>query len=308
MGIAVHRNNDSRACGAKTTVVGQKKVFVNGELASVLGDPNTHSGGSLNASNNDGSVYINNKPVVLLGSSASPDKLCPIPPHCGPTATSASEDVFACGGGKVEPIGSEVTYSVRTNNGSASSRRNPPSNSAPSTTDNSAYTGGAKKGEPDYVSIDKLENDPDWKRKLDEMQVKYPGLTREEIYSIVQGESSFNKRAVNPSGATGLFQFIPSTLTTINNKYGTSYTTAKIQNMSAAQQLQVYDQYLEIYNYNSNMGLGIIQAAPKYRYKQPNFEVYAPGTPAYRQNPPWRGPDGRITVQSINDYYNRFRN
>lgn len=114
-GIAIHRDTDSRACGASTTVNGQgkNKVFVNGLLASVKDDPNTHGGGTLNASNNDGTVYVNDKLVVLLGSSAKPDKLCPIPPHCGPTATGASSDVFACGGGKVEPIGSDTSYSVR---------------------------------------------------------------------------------------------------------------------------------------------------------------------------------------------------
>lgn len=100
MNIPVHRDSDSRACGASTSVTGQGNVYVNNKLASVQGDPNTHGGGGLAASNNDGTVYINGKKVVLQGSSASPDALCPPigGAHCGPTATSASGDVFACGG------------------------------------------------------------------------------------------------------------------------------------------------------------------------------------------------------------------
>jgi uncharacterized Zn-binding protein involved in type VI secretion len=98
--IPVHRNTDSRSCGAATTVSGQGNVYVNNLLASVQGDPNTHGGGSLSASNNDGTVYVNGIKVVLQGSSASPDALCPPigGAHCAPSASSASGNVFACGG------------------------------------------------------------------------------------------------------------------------------------------------------------------------------------------------------------------
>lgn len=315
-GTAIHRNNDSRACGASTIVSGQRKVFVNGELASVIGDPNSHGGGRLSASNNDGTVYINNALVVLLGSSASADKLCPPlgPPHCNPSATSASPDVYACGGGKVEPIGSDTSYEVSSNGGSSSGNRSggrntsQRDNGAPNTDNIPQNTGGATKVPPDYTSISALESDPAWKRKLDEMQTKYPGLTREEVYSIIQGESRFDKKAkASNSSATGLFQFTEGALKTLNNRYGTSYTTGKIQNMSPVEQLEVYDKYLESYDYNSNMGLGIIQAAPAFRNRPPSFEVYAVGSDKWIANPPWRGPDGKITVQSINDYYDRFR-
>lgn len=101
MNTPVHRNTDSRVCGASTTVTGQSTVYVNGLLASVQGDPNTHSGGSLGATVNDGTVYVNGKKLVLKGSSASPDALNPPlgAPHTNPKATQGSPDVFACGGG-----------------------------------------------------------------------------------------------------------------------------------------------------------------------------------------------------------------
>lgn len=102
MTIPVHRNSDSRSCGASTNVAGQGNVYVNGLLASVQGDPNTHGGGALGATNNDGTVFVNGILVNLLGSDASPDALCPIPggSHCNPKASQASPNVFACHGPK----------------------------------------------------------------------------------------------------------------------------------------------------------------------------------------------------------------
>jgi len=96
----VHRNSDSRNCGATTIVKGQKNVFVNGKLASVQGDPNSHGKGELTASVNDGTIFINNKKVVLKGSSAAPDLLYQPQghPHGNPKSVGASPNVFASGG------------------------------------------------------------------------------------------------------------------------------------------------------------------------------------------------------------------
>jgi len=91
---AIHRNTDSRACGASTVVAGQNTVFANDLLVSVNGDPNSHGSGALSASCHD--VYVNNILVVDLGDSAAPDLLCPTlnGPHCAPSATSASSNVY----------------------------------------------------------------------------------------------------------------------------------------------------------------------------------------------------------------------
>jgi hypothetical protein len=87
---AVHRNTDSRACGASTNVAGQSTVYVNNKLCSVNNDPNSHGGGNLKADNPD--VYVNNKLVVIQGNGAAPDDKCPLPggSHCDPNATSGS--------------------------------------------------------------------------------------------------------------------------------------------------------------------------------------------------------------------------
>jgi uncharacterized Zn-binding protein involved in type VI secretion len=94
---AVHRNNDARACGAKTKSQGQKTVYIGGERVAVKGDPNTHGKGNLKASINPGTVFINGLPMVVVGSDAEPDDYCPISgaPHCNPKATGGASDVFA---------------------------------------------------------------------------------------------------------------------------------------------------------------------------------------------------------------------
>jgi uncharacterized Zn-binding protein involved in type VI secretion len=89
---AVHRDGDTRVCGAKTISKGQSTVYVNNKLASVKDDPNTHGGGQLKADVGAGTVFVNNKPLVGLGSNASPDRRRG-PPHENPKATSASGDV-----------------------------------------------------------------------------------------------------------------------------------------------------------------------------------------------------------------------
>ena len=69
MPYKAHRDTDSRACGAKTTVVGQSTCKVNNLLWSVDDDPNDHGAGDLDANSTD-KVFIENKPVVVH----TPDK------------------------------------------------------------------------------------------------------------------------------------------------------------------------------------------------------------------------------------------
>jgi hypothetical protein len=129
------------------------------------------------------------------------------------------------------------------------------------------------------------------------MKSKYPGLTDQQIYNVIGGESGFNFAAVNAdSGATGAFQFIPSTAASLG------YTTAQIQAMNPSEQLAVYDQYLASNKYQGGP-LGIMQAAPGYANRSGNTIVYAQGSAAWNQNPGWRSPSGQITVDSINAYY-----
>ena len=70
----VHRNTDSRTCGATTLVSGQSTVFANNLLVSVNADPNSHSAGALVAGSNhvyaENTLVVNNSPD---GSAADAD-------------------------------------------------------------------------------------------------------------------------------------------------------------------------------------------------------------------------------------------
>ena len=145
-----------------------------------------------------------------------------------------------------------------------------------------------------------LLKDDSFDRKLAEMEEKYPGLTRQEIFRTIKGESAFNPTATNPSGATGLFQFMPA----VAEELGTS--TDQILKMSPAEQLDLYDKYLSRWGYTGDVSLGVMQAAPAFANASPSTIVYEEGSAAWRQNPGWRPRDGGdITVASINNYYRR---
>jgi hypothetical protein len=153
----------------------------------------------------------------------------------------------------------------------------------------------------DQTSIAELENDPEWQAKLTEMEAKYPGLDRAQLYDIINGESNFNPQARNGNtDASGLFQFMPVPASEIG------YNVDQIAQMSPVQQLNVYDEYLDRWNYNGDNHLGMMQAAPAYASRSAGSVIYPVGSAAHRQNPGWRPANGgHITVQSINDYYNK---
>lgn len=311
MNTPVHRHSDARVCGATTIVSGQSNVYVNNLLASVLGDANTHGNGKLTATINDSTVYINNLKVVLKGSAATPDLKAPPfgPPHVNPKAVGASGDVFACGGGSggsyagspneamADPTGANLYPDPNAQTVAGDGTQLPRPTTDPGgedSFDQSTYSAA------DQTSIDELENNPEWQAKLTEMEAKYPGLTRGELYDIINGESNFRPDARNPSGASGLFQFMPQSASELG------YNADDIAQMSPVQQLDVYDQYLDRWNYNGNNHLGMMQAAPAYASRSPGSVIYPIGSAAHTQNPGWRPSNGgHITVQSINDYYNR---
>lgn len=160
------------------------------------------------------------------------------------------------------------------------------------------YGGGGGYSKKGSEGRKHLENNPAWMEQLTHMKNKYPGLSDDDLYRMIMGESGFNPQATNKSGASGLFQFMPATMEEI----GTSRN--EILGMDEVEQLKMYEKYLDRWQYSGGP-LGIMQAAPAHANKSQNFEVYNRGTKAYSQNPGWVGPDGRITVASINAYYNK---
>jgi len=91
---AIHRHDDSRACGA-TTVASQETVFAGTKAVAVDTDPNSNGGGAINASGTK-KVFIGGKLVSNVGDPAGADGLCPPlgGAHCGPSTTSGLETVI----------------------------------------------------------------------------------------------------------------------------------------------------------------------------------------------------------------------
>lgn len=146
-----------------------------------------------------------------------------------------------------------------------------------------------------------LTDDPAFMENLAYFQEKH-GVSDTELFNIIRGESAFNPKAQNKdTNAAGLFQFIPSTASELG------YTPEEILDMEPAEQLMVYDQYLDRWGYQGE-GLGIMQAAPAYRDAGDDDVIYDVGSAAWDVNPGWRaGGDGPITKASINNYYRRER-
>jgi len=166
----------------------------------------------------------------------------------------------------------------------------------------SARRGPLSSSERESIAV--LDADTEFQQELDLLTQRY-GVSREQVYGIIAGESGYNPGVVNQFGYSGLFQFGQPALDDINSRQGTNYTTRQIASMSPAQQTRVYSQYLDRWGYRNSSGLGVMQAAPAFGDRSGGTEVYAVNTSAWRNNPAWRGADGRITVDSINAYYNR---
>lgn len=156
----------------------------------------------------------------------------------------------------------------------------------------------------EQLRIDGLDNDTEFQTELNRLKQKY-GITREQLYGIIAGESNYNPKVINRFGYAGFFQFGTSALADINSRNGTRHTPVSISRMSPVEQLKVYDKYLDRWNFKKSSGLGIMQAAPAFASRSGNTEVYPVGSSEWNANSTWRGPDGRITVDSINAYYNR---
>lgn len=188
--------------------------------------------------------------------------------------------------------------------GSVSGTSGTPSGTSNGTTAPDGNNGGQPKlgSDKNIVTPANLKKDPLWNETIEKMKKKYgSNFSEQEILKVVKGESAFDTRAVNSNTkATGLFQFMPNTAKWL----GTDVN--KVQNMGPGEQLALYDYYLSKFNYKGGR-LGIMQAAPAHADKPENYEVYKVGSKAWQQNKGWRGSDGRITVGSINDYYDKQR-
>lgn len=97
----VHTDKMLRFCGALTNVTGQSSVFMNGELAAVEGDKDTHgNGGELIQQYGSRSIFIEGKRlIVAMGDKAGPDSIGTFMHPFAPTdPAQGSPNIFAYGG------------------------------------------------------------------------------------------------------------------------------------------------------------------------------------------------------------------
>ena len=171
-------------------------------------------------------------------------------------------------------------------------------------------------------AIKELEENPLWTAQLNRMLEKYKGsyFNKERLYSMMAGESSISDPGEkNTKGsASGLFQFTDTPLKDMKKKglVPKDFTTENIRNMDPHEQLELYEKYLDMWGYQGNVHLGIMQAAPGAYHEAKddsgwvdiNKLAYEKDSDGWNDNAPWRGKDGNITFKSISDYYDKQGN
>ena len=201
-------------------------------------------------------------------------------------------------------------------------------------------------GEERQTSVHDLERDPMFQEQLNKMLKKWGGrgqFSKEQLYKIISGESSFKAGVKTPEGtASGLFQFIedtiddmrdrnliPPELLDMNKKfvsknkkhqnYGKTLkghiTPEDVRAMTPTQQLKLYEGYLTGAGYGGDVHLGAMQGAPGY-YKRmagdnnPDRIIFNKnGTDKEKEsiasNKQWVNADGNVTVGSIKAFYDK---
>jgi hypothetical protein len=147
-------------------------------------------------------------------------------------------------------------------------------------------------------------DDKEFIAKAGKIGSKY-GQKLEEFITLMVIESGCSPTIRNAWGYTGLIQFGPPALTTINKAYGTSWTTDNIRLLSRAQQLDVVEQYFDYWKKTlkiQDLSLGrmyVLTFMPKYVNHPANHVIAEPGAKICANNPGLVGPNGYLTVQSV---------
>jgi len=131
------------------------------------------------------------------------------------------------------------------------------------------------------------------------------GWPRKEVDALIQFESGWNSRAMNPtSKAAGLIQFMPSTL----KRLGFKADLPPEARAAAMRDLVPSEQLSWVVKYFTSSGTKwkypgdayLVVAAPAYVGAPDAQTIYPIGSKAWVQNPAWRdGPTGPITAGSI---------
>lgn len=147
----------------------------------------------------------------------------------------------------------------------------------------------------DYNRIEGVRNNPNvtpqFVRQVEAMAERL-GTRPEYLMAVMSFESGLDPTAVNgTSGATGLIQFLDSTAR------GLGTSTAELKQMSATEQLQYVEKYLEPFKGKLDTLEGVytsvLSGSPK---ADPDTTLFSSGSAAYAQNSGLDlNHDGRIT-------------
>ena len=147
--------------------------------------------------------------------------------------------------------------------------------------------------------------------KVNSMAEKY-GVSANEFYRIFQGESAMDSTAQNPdTKAVGLAQFMPLQFEEdgVFDKLNKNITKENVLEMSDVEQLGLYEEYLDYWDYDGSVPLAILQAAPGKveKIKQnPDTVLYKKNSEAWKKNPNWRtANNGDITGRSVMEYFEK---
>lgn len=150
----------------------------------------------------------------------------------------------------------------------------------------------------DAFGNDALEGDLEFEDAVNRLLERYPGMEKQELFRVIKKESGWDPTVVNSYDMAGLFQISPESAKRLG------VTTEEIAMMSPAEQVELYGDYLEMWDYTPEYSLGLMQAAPAKAGSDPSEVVYKKGSKAWKANPAWRPADGGdITVGSINSFY-----
>jgi len=164
---------------------------------------------------------------------------------------------------------------------------------------------------PDSVDAQKIDTttiqDPDFNKKLEKIASQL-GVKSSDLIAIMKQESGVNPQARNPSGATGLIQFMPATA----RQLGT--TTDDLYKMDGVQQLDYVYKYFKMTGVG-NGTLGDLYMAvfmPKYVGYDDSTVLGQSGAAGfsgkvYAQNRGLdRNHDGSITIADVKQSVQRF--
>ena len=149
--------------------------------------------------------------------------------------------------------------------------------------------------------------DPDFKKKLEKIATAL-SVRSSDLIAIMKQESGVNPQAHNPSGATGLIQFMPDTAIALGT------TTDNLYKMDGVQQLDYVYKYFKMTGVG-NGTLGDLYMAvfmPKYVGADDNTVLGKSGSSGrsgkvYAQNKGLdRNKDGTITVADVKNSVQRF--